>query len=513
MSSFIAPAVSGSILLDGGGAEFNVESARNPGGISSVDGVTDNTAMIQGAIAANQITRLRAGHAYVVSQLSIPPAAIIKAEGASVKQVAGTNAAMVKFQIAAHVGTRLEGGIWDGNGLNQTAFATVIEGNSVTSYDMLQVERVTVLNAAGHGMFFSDLSHGNASKRIVGCKVANYGLFSVGFGIYCDYMGNVDIEANWVLTALGYDGIELGHSGIANLGTNAHMRARGNITINTSGGSASGIQFPFSDFAEIVDNTCIGGIINNDTNEADYVQIVNNKVIAASPSAGYAGIRWKGNFVVCAGNSVSVTTGNGIGCSGAMALCTINGNYVYSSNAGASTGSAFDDGVGSNGCTWNGNIADGVAGHGFSRGFNISTTSSNHSVLGNILTSGVFNGINNPAGSAGCIFIGNHLNVANSPVLATGGSTNYFLANTPSTGATFNSRSVVAGASPFTYANADGFAETIMLTAVGGLSALSYKGTPGAAITAGIPFVLRPGDQMVFTWVTTAPVFQVLPLP
>lgn len=71
---------------------------------------------------------------------------------------------------------------------------------------------------------------------------------------------------------------------------------------------------------------------------------------------------------------------------------------------------------------------------------------------------------------------------------------------------------VTAGASPYTYTNNDGVPELVMITTVGGLSALTYKGQTGAAITAGIPFLLGPGETMVFTWTTTAPVFQALPV-
>lgn len=73
------------------------------------------------------------------------------------------------------------------------------------------------------------------------------------------------------------------------------------------------------------------------------------------------------------------------------------------------------------------------------------------------------------------------------------------------------SRSGAAGASPWTYTNNDGYPEILMLTAVNGLSAMTYKGT-AAAITLGIPYYLNPDDSMVLTWATTAPTIQIIPV-
>ncbi len=82
-----------------------------------------------------------------------------------------------------------------------------------------------------------------------------------------------------------------------------------------------------------------------------------------------------------------------------------------------------------------------------------------------------------------------------------------------SSGYTPVKRSVTAGASVYTYKNQDGYQEVFMLTTVGGLTAMSYKGQAGASIVIGVPFVLNPGDTMALTWITTAPVFEIIPMP
>ena len=67
---------------------------------------------------------------------------------------------------------------------------------------------------------------------------------------------------------------------------------------------------------------------------------------------------------------------------------------------------------------------------------------------------------------------------------------------------------VTAGASVWTYTNTRGFDETLVLTTVNGISAISYRGTAGFPITVkAYPFYLAPSDTIAVTWVTTAPVF------
>jgi hypothetical protein len=73
-------------------------------------------------------------------------------------------------------------------------------------------------------------------------------------------------------------------------------------------------------------------------------------------------------------------------------------------------------------------------------------------------------------------------------------------------------RSVTAGASIYTYTNNDGYPEQIVLTTLGGISAYTCLGAAQAQ-TLGVPSpTLMPSKTCVFTWATTAPVFQVDPL-
>jgi hypothetical protein len=70
---------------------------------------------------------------------------------------------------------------------------------------------------------------------------------------------------------------------------------------------------------------------------------------------------------------------------------------------------------------------------------------------------------------------------------------------------------IAMGSSPFTYTNNDGYPEIVMVTANGGLYVLTYRGE-NASAAAGIPFLLNPGESMVFTWSGTAPTARKLPL-
>jgi hypothetical protein len=72
-------------------------------------------------------------------------------------------------------------------------------------------------------------------------------------------------------------------------------------------------------------------------------------------------------------------------------------------------------------------------------------------------------------------------------------------------------RSVTAGTSPYTYTNNDPYYEQLVLTTAGGISAYTCKGGIQAQ-TIGVPTpILSPTDSCIFTWTTTAPVFQVDP--
>jgi hypothetical protein len=64
-----------------------------------------------------------------------------------------------------------------------------------------------------------------------------------------------------------------------------------------------------------------------------------------------------------------------------------------------------------------------------------------------------------------------------------------------------------AGASPYTYTNVDHYTENVVLTTVGGIIALTCNGISGWAIGVNSVCTLGPGQTMVITWSTTAPIF------
>lgn len=73
-------------------------------------------------------------------------------------------------------------------------------------------------------------------------------------------------------------------------------------------------------------------------------------------------------------------------------------------------------------------------------------------------------------------------------------------------------RSQTAGASVWTYTNNDVYEEQLVLTAVNGISAMTCRGIV-QSILVGIPTVLLfPGQTCAVTWMTTAPVFEIMPI-
>lgn len=124
-------------------------------------------------------------------------------------------------------------------------------------------------------------------------------------------------------------------------------------------------------------------------------------------------------------------------------------------------------------------------------------------------------GINIVDGLAAFIALGGELRsncraygftTANFKYGATNYSSNYPPPLPPST--------VVAGASPWTYTNNDGFPEALILTTVAGTTAISWKGIAGQPITANaFPWIVAPGEAgLVVTWSGSAPTLTKCPL-
>lgn len=375
-------------------------------------GATD-TAAIQAALNAGHTILKPNGQYYVDAQITHPASTMLFLNGATVTLTSSLAASAFKGSTAVHQGSGIIGpGTIDATAVTSTSATAVIDFGSVTSCPDLCVQKVRIVNAPVHGIFVSESTKTQAMKWVTENSVEGHGVATTGFGIYADYIGSVEISRNYVYGSGASDGIELGHSGIDELSINAHLRCVNNVVVNGQ------INFPFSYDAEILGNTVINNTIQNDTNTANRVQIIGNKVINATPAAGYAGIRVDGTDAVINGNSVSVTTLDGIASAGGMTRWSVNGNYIYSSSV-ASSGSAIHDNGGAD-SSISANVLDGANAGGFSYAF--TTTGSYQNVTANtVCNGGVFNGINDSGTSN--VFQNNNLrdlyNVAVSAAAAT----------------------------------------------------------------------------------------------
>ena len=380
----IAPSDQLSKVVDIGGQVFNVKAFGAKG-----DGATDDTAAIQAAINAASTgsdaffpyTSL----GYLCGQITVPSGVrLVFANGA--KLVAPSSLAVPWIQAqqsVVHDGTAILNGTFDASATTNTGVTQVINFSGVTSCPNLRIQSNRIINAPVHGIQIGEATYTSDIKWIVGNSVEGHGIAATGYGIFPNYVGNVLVEGNYVYSTNADDAIELGRSGPAQLGgLNAHLRAVGNVCVNGQ------LQFPFSDYAEIIGNTVIGNTIQNDTNTANHVSVIGNTVMDATPAAGYAGIRVSGDDCLIDSNNVTVTANDGISVT-SVSSGSITNNRIYSSNSIGNSGSAINDN-GATSLTINGNNCDGISGNGFAYGLNL--TGSFHSVTGNAFRGGCFNG-------------------------------------------------------------------------------------------------------------------------
>lgn len=287
---------------------------------------------------------------FLVGLITIPPGVkLLLDPGAIVAAPDTLDAAWINLEPGEiYNGLVIDGGTWDATAVDTNPAVTQVLNLSAASLPGLRV-RVKIVNAPVHGIQVSEGTYTPDQKTVAGCIINGHGLAGTGYGIYGDYIGGLDIDRNFVTSPNGDDAIELGHSGPAWLGgLNARMRARANTVV---GGQ---LQFPFSDYALIADNTVVGNTIQNDANTADNVTIIGNTVIDATPAAGYAGIHVNGSGYKIVGNDVTVTTGSGIIGTGAG---NVYGNRVYSTSPVGNAGGGVSPGPGS---TIGGNTVDGA---------------------------------------------------------------------------------------------------------------------------------------------------------
>lgn len=324
--------------------EFFVTSGDFAGGAAG-DGITDDTVAIQTALTAagsspNRTVIFPSGSSFIIGLVTVPSGIVIRAYGSTIKLKNGSNSSMMMFANAAHVDTTFQGGIWDGNGVNQTSTSPGGNGNAVINAggletdagaSLLTLNRVrfldmTVLNAGRHGFRFNESGAGSTTnpKWVQNCVVSLHGLASPlghsGFGYYMDHCPYMVFEGCYCTTNISINGnyddnFEIGHEGQCTL--------IGCISINGQ------IQFPFADETRIIGCLQTNNTIKNDTNTANHVLIEGCTVLSCPVSGAFAGITVYGSYARIKNNRVQVTVGDGI--QGATQLLTdsiIEGNVV-----------------------------------------------------------------------------------------------------------------------------------------------------------------------------------------
>lgn len=329
---------------------------------------------------------------YRCGEITLPPGVQMFFEKRA-KLIATSNVttSWIKAQAVVHNGTAVVGGTYDATAITSSSSAAVIDFSAVTSCANTSIIGNRIISAPQAGIFLSE-SSGNwtaEAKWILNNSVDGHGRVSTGFGIYCDYIGSVLIEDNFVTSTGSSDAIELGHSGPENLGgLNARLSCVHNCVVNGE------INFPHSNYALIEGNTVVGNTIQNDSNTADNVTIRGNTVINPNPASGFAGIVVAGDRALIEGNTVELN-GSGDGIQGGTQIThntIIKGNIVRNTSSTAAAAGISGGGATSTAASANNIIADNQVIGPFVSGIEIAGDT--HQVSGNMLSlTGATNGI------------------------------------------------------------------------------------------------------------------------
>lgn len=432
---------------------------------------TDDTAAIQaamnyatGALTGGDLVIPSSNGAYLCGALTMPPGLKLRFEkNATLMATADMKASwLLATPHVVYDNTSVIGGTFDATECTSALVTALVDFGGTTTCGQVEIRNNHFINAPVHVTQMGEFSPSLNYKYISGNYVQEHGTcFTGGFGIYCDYVGNVIIENNYVYTASTYDNIELGHSGPQNLGgVNAHMICKNNIVV---GGQ---LQFPFSHYAEIVGNTVINNTIQNDGNTADYVRIIGNKVINAAPVSTWAGISHWGAYGQIMDNHVQVTQGNGIG--GSWNNEQVCNNYIITSVTPQAGYGIYPSSTGGYN-TISGNIIEGAFAYG------IYAASTFSAIIGNIINT--FNGIQF-AGVQWQSVVGNALQVSNIGLIGTPGANVQIEDNGGApTGKYYN---VTAVSTTYTTQSTDG---VVLVSGTTTVTLLSAVVCPGYSIT------------------------------
>lgn len=505
------------IWTDGPQGSVNVLNPRHG---AYGDGVHDDTAAIQSALTAaggpdgGPVYIPYTSTGYLCGAVTVPPGVRV-VFGAGAKLIAPSKLKtswVVAEATEIHNGTAVIGGTFDASATTSTGVTAVIDFSQVTSCPNVRIMDNRIINAPVHGI---KLGEGTGSwtaeaKWIERNSVDGHGVATTGFGIYCDYIGNVHILDNFVTSTSTDDAIELGHSGPAHLGgLNARLFCVHNHAANGA------INFPFSDYALIEGNTVGGNTIQNDENTANNVTIVDNLVIDPSIGAGYAGIVVAGDRAIIAGNTV-VLNGAGVGIQGDTVITTntiIRGNTVRNTSS-----TAADLGIGAGGyssstdTSANNTIEGNQILGAFSGGIDL--IGSDHQVRGNMLDlTGASYGINLVSSTvtgnvpAGCVIQGNYLSGATTAIEFNDSEGTVTLANTG-----YNPVGVqtVSVPSSGTAVSAAPYARVFYVTAASSGCAMAVQDGPTITIPdSALATVVVPASKTVTPTYTSAPTWVV----
>lgn len=247
----------------------------------------------------------------------------------------------------------------------------------------------------------------------------------------------------------------------------------------------------------IEDNSIEG--IGDLVNGASFATIQGNTLTGSTPGSSSAGISNSGSYCLIRSNHVEVTVGNGIALSGSCHYNVISGNTVTTTSA-TNSGSALSDAAGCTRSIWEDNIL-GDPSYAGAFTYAMQPGGNQNIFAGNLCNGGCYDGVDNQG--TGNSFIGNAVDVVNSPIATYGDSTSSFH-NNPQ----INPIGVVTVAVPAsgTAVAAVAYDRTFYVTDSSTGTTVAVGGTQVAAIAAGaaVPVFVPAGQTMTATY-TTAP--------